>query len=290
MDDADAAGGIAWSEAWAETRGRLDDAGIETAAVETRWLIEDIAGITDAGSSAPVAQRHLARLDALVARRVGGEPIQYVLGHWSFRQLDLLVDPRVLIPRPETEVVTQVVLDELDGASNPTVVDLGTGSGAIAISVVREHATAQVWATDRSADAVAVARANAAGAGGRVASRLRVTEGDWFDALPATLRGAVDVVVSNPPYVGDDEELPSSVIDWEPHAALRAGPDGLRDLDTLLAGARAWLRPGGALVLEHAPAQAPRLRDVAHRRGYVDIDVVDDLAGRPRALRCREPV
>ncbi|MEM9033542.1 MAG: peptide chain release factor N(5)-glutamine methyltransferase [Actinomycetota bacterium] len=278
-----------WSEIWAETRQRLDEAGLETAALETRWLIEDVAGITDPTSGESVAQRHLAKLDAMVARRLRGEPIQYVLGHWSFRELDLLVDRRVLIPRPETEVVTQVALDELTDLDEPRAVDLGTGSGAIAISLVREHRTAQVWATDRSAEAVAVARANAAGAGGRAAARLRVVEGDWFDALPVELRGGLDLVVSNPPYVSDDEDLPAAVADWEPGSALRAGPGGWRDLEHLLGEAPAWLAPGGALVLEHAPQQAEPLRRRADEHGYVEVTTVDDLAGRPRALRCRMP-
>lgn len=283
--------GLAWSSVWSETVAKLRDAGVERPDLEARWIIEDVAGVDDPGSSESVSRRHLARLDALVARRLTGEPIQYVLGHWAFRQLDLLVDQRVLIPRPETEVVTQVALDELGRSTtaNPVAVDLGTGSGAIAVSLVREHATCEVWATDRSAEAVAVARANAAGAGGRAAVRLRVTQGDWFDALPDELAGRLDLVVSNPPYVGDDEHLPAAVADWEPPDALRAGPEGLRDLLLLIERAPAWLAPGGAIVLEHAPTQADALTGLARAAGYVDVEVIDDLAGRPRVLRGRVP-
>ena len=167
-------------------------------------------------------------VEGMVDRRRRGEPLQYVLGIWSFRRLELVVDRRVLIPRPETETVVDVALAELRllGVGQPLVVDLGTGSGAIAISVALEVPAARVWGTDRSEDALAVARANLSGMGGRVAPRVRLAAGDWFEALPDELRGRVDLVVANPPYVGDDEVLPAEVADWEPAGALFAGPTG----------------------------------------------------------------
>ncbi|MEO1063405.1 MAG: peptide chain release factor N(5)-glutamine methyltransferase [Actinomycetota bacterium] len=286
--------GVIWAAIWREARDRLAAAGIEAADQEARWMVEDVAGIEAADvsrSTADVAQRHLARFDAMVERRIEGEPLQYVLGHWSFRELDLLVDRRVLIPRPETEVVTQVALDELarSPAGTPRAVDLGTGSGAIAVSLVREHRSVEVWAVDASSEAIEVARANAAGAGGRHAARLRIVEGDWFDPLPDELRGGVDLVVSNPPYVADDEPIEPAVAEWEPTTALRAGPDGCRDLHHLLDEAPGWLAPGGSLVLEHAPDQAVGLVERAEAGGWVDVTTVDDLAGRPRALRARRP-
>ncbi len=146
----------------------------------------------------------------MVERRASGEPLQYVLGRWGFRTLDVHVDRRVLIPRPETEVVVDRALRAVDDLSATTVVDLGTGSGVIAMSLVAERTTLSVWATDVSPDALAVATANLAGLG-RAASGVRVVEGEWFDALPAELKGAIEVVVGNPPYVAEDDQLPPEV-------------------------------------------------------------------------------
>jgi len=224
----------------------------------------------------------------MVARRRAGEPLQYVLGVWGFRRLDLVVDRRVLIPRPETETVVEVALRELAGLEasrpSPVAVDLGTGSGAIALSIALEVPQSRVWATDRSGDALAVARANLSGMGGRVAPRVRLVEGDWFDALPPELRGDVDLIVSNPPYVGAGEELPPEVADWEPAGALVAGPTGLEAVASILADAPRWLRRPGAVVIELAPHQAEEATALALAAGFDDVDVHPDLNGRARAL------
>jgi len=222
----------------------------------------------------------------MAARRETGEPLQYAIGEWGFRRLDLYVDRRVLIPRPETEQVVEVARDELSRLEvrAPVVVDLGTGSGAIALSVAVEVPGANVWATDVSPDALAVARANLAGIGGRVATRVRLLEGTWFDALPDELRGQVHLLVSNPPYIADDEPLPALVSDWEPASALRAGPTGLEAVGEIVAGASAWLARPAALVVEIAPHQAERATALARDAGFDDVDVRTDLNGRPRAL------
>jgi release factor glutamine methyltransferase len=223
----------------------------------------------------------------MVERRESGEPLQYAVGRWGFRHLDLLVDHRVLIPRPETETVVGVALDELKSLGPaPTVVDLGTGSGAIALSVAREVPDAHVWATDVSADALAVARANLAGLGGRAAPRVRLVEGSWFRALPPLLRGHVHVIVSNPPYVSEAEvaDLPPEVARWEPMSALIAGPTGLEQIEQIVAEAPAWLTRPGALVVEIAPHQVDAAEALARDAGFVDVDVRPDLVGRPRAL------
>jgi release factor glutamine methyltransferase len=224
-------------------------------------------------------------VDRMVARRRSGEPIQYVLGRWGFRTLDLMVDRRVLIPRPETEVVAGHALAELDRLGGRLVVDLGTGSGAIGLSVAAEREHAEVWLTDASPDALAVARANLAGLG-RPAARVTVAEGHWFDALPADARGTIDVVVSNPPYVAAHEELPAAVVDWEPAAALVAGPEGTEDLVHLIEAAPGWLAPGGALVLELAPWQAAPMAERASS-SFREVQVERDLAGLDRVLVCR---
>src|SRR5688500_9147050 len=191
-----------------------------------RTAAEQVAALDD-----PASARDVAFVDEMVRRRATGEPLQYVLGRWGFRTLDLLVDRRVLIPRPETEVVTGLAIDALASLGRPAVaVDLGTGSGAIALSLAAERwPHVEVWATDASAAALSVARANLAGLGRR-ASVIRLVEGDWFAALPADLQGRVDVIVSNPPYVAADDALPREVADWEPTEALLSGADGLDDL------------------------------------------------------------
>jgi release factor glutamine methyltransferase len=214
-----------------------------------------------------------------------------VLGHWGFRSLDLMVDRRVLIPRPETEQVVEVALAELDrlgGREVPTtVVDLGTGSGAIALSIATERVRATVWATDLSAAALEVARANLAGVG-RAAARVTLVEGDWYSALPGELRGRVQLVVSNPPYVTTTVELPAEVADWEPSTALLAGDDGLDALRVVVAGAGGWLEPDGVLVCEISPEQAGAVQALAAGH-FAEARVEPDLAGRPRTLVARWP-
>jgi release factor glutamine methyltransferase len=258
---------------------------------EARWLVEAASGLDRSRWSEPARDDGLAMLRSMVERRTGGEPLQYVLGRWSFRGLDLLVDPRVLIPRPETEVVAEVALAEARRRGGPCVVaDLGTGSGALALALAAELPGAEVWATDVSADALAVARANLP-AVGPAAARVHLAGGMWYEALPAHVRGRLRVIVSNPPYVTEPEfaGLPPEVRDHEPSAALVAGPTGRESLEHLVAGGLDWLEPGGSLVLELAPDQAAPLRAAAEAAGYADVAVHRDLAGRDRALVARRP-
>jgi release factor glutamine methyltransferase len=187
-----------------------------------------------------------------------------------------------------------VALAELrrrDAGPHPLAVDLGTGSGAIALSLAAEHPAVTVWGTDTSGGALDVARANLAGLGGSAAARVRLVAGDWWDALPVELRGTVDLAVANPPYISVPEmaDLDAVVADWEPHAALQSGPEGLDDIRRILDGARHWLAPGGALVIEMAPHQAEPVVDLARRAGLVDTEVHRDLAGRDRMLLARRP-
>lgn len=287
---------ISWSALLTETADRFRRAGLESPEVDARRVIEEI---TDVEPSAlrgvldqPATERGVARLDAMAARREAGEPLQYVLGRWGFRHLDLMVDRRVLVPRPETEVVAGLAVDEVISRSGPgdrdvIVVDLGTGSGAIGLSIAAECPRARVLATDRSGAALAVAGANLAGIG-RSGARVSLHEGDWFSALPDSVLGAVDVLVSNPPYVADDELLPAVVADWEPAAALRAGPRGDEDLVVILEQADRWLARGGVVVLEMAPHQTESVALRWRESGY-GATVHDDLTGRPRAVVARKP-
>ncbi|MBV6508881.1 MAG: Release factor glutamine methyltransferase [Acidimicrobiales bacterium] len=284
-------GTILWRELQAEASERLRRVGVESCDIEARRLVEEAAGFEGpeyaSGLNRPATKRGVARFDEMLARRESGEPLQYVLGHWAFRSVDLMVDSRVLIPRPETETVVEVALAEIDrvvpaAGAKVEVVDLGTGSGAIAISIVAERGEVQVWATERSPDAMNVARANIAGAGS-VGTRVRLLGGDWFEPLPTALRGCVDVVVSNPPYIGADEDLPAEVRDWEPIAALVSGPTGTEAIEAIIAAAGGWLTRSGALVVELAPHQARAAAELA-ARFFTEVRVEKDLSGLDRTL------
>jgi release factor glutamine methyltransferase len=254
---------------------------------EARWLVEEFlpGGDPEARSALLVAAR----------RRLEGEPLQYIIGHWPFRSLDLDVDPRVLIPRPETEELVDVALGELALSSTlaPLLLDLGCGSGAIGLSLLDELRSRGVAATlvalDESRDALDVARANART---HQLSSVSFVESSWFSALDGSLRGRVDLIVANPPYVGEGEFASlDPVLGYEPHGALMApdaeGVAGLEDLAIILREASFWLRPGGSLVMEHGDAQRPALLALAERHGYVDVRDIDDLSGRPRVLVAR---
>jgi len=272
---------VSWRELLAETVSLVDDA------QHARWICETATSSTSDEFREilddPAGERAVAHLDAMVARARSGEPIQYVLGAWAFRRLDLAVDGRVLIPRPETEMVAEIAI-ELAATFRPTrcVLDLGTGSGAIGLSVADELPLTgtSVWLTDASPDAVAVARANLAGLG-RAAQHVRVTEGDWFEALPAG--ELFDVIVSNPPYVAEgSDDTEQIVTEWEPASALFAGPDGLDDLRLIIAEAPRWLSPGGWLVVEHGFDQGGEVADLFRAAGFVDVGTRQDLAGLDR--------
>lgn len=254
---------------------------------EARWLCEVAVALDgeefDAALDEPATERMVAHLDAMVARYRAGEPLQYVLGRWGFRRLDLAVDRRVLIPRPETELVAGAAIALAAAVPGERVVaDLGTGSGAIGLSLADELPLdgTTVWITDVSDDALAVARANLAGIG-RAARNVRAARGSWFDALPADVR--CDVIVSNPPYVANGSPLlDGSVREWEPAGALFAGDDGLDAIRVLTAGAPAHLRSGGWLVVEHGADQGGQVRTLFSGAGFERVETRRDLAGLDR--------
>jgi release factor glutamine methyltransferase len=281
-------GTTSWRQLWNETAARFGRP-------RARWLCEVASGHDGDEFAAildqPATQRGVAHLDAMLARLGTGEPLQYVLGRWGFRHLDLMVDRRVLIPRPETETVVEVALRLARLLQRPVeCADLGTGSGAIGLSLAAELPIdgVTVWMTDKSADALDVAGANAAGIG-RAAANVRLRNGHWFDALPAGLAGRLAIVVSNPPYVADDDvELEPIVGEWEPAEALFAGPDGLDDIRLLIAQAPRWLRPGGWLVLEIGAAQGGRVVDLMGEAGFHDVAITKDLGGHDRVAIGRQ--
>lgn len=285
-----------WRALQTEAVDGLRAGGVESPESEARRMVEEASGCS--GAELVVAldevavERAATRLRSMIQRRTAGEPLQYVLGSWGFRHLDLMVDRRVLIPRPETESVVDAVLAEIDRIASDrqpvTVADLGTGSGAIALSVAAERTCTEVWATDVSEDALVVARGNLAGLG-RAAARVRMSAGSWFEALPSTLRGELDVVVSNPPYVDPAARLPDEVHDWEPHVALYSVTSGAADLHRIIAESPDWLRSDGALVCEHSPEQSTDLRARASER-FAEVEIRADLTGRDRALIARRPL
>lgn len=297
-------GAVSWRMLAAEAERRIEMAAVTdpgAAGMEARRLVERASGNEGTryvlGLDEAATQRGLNFFDLMLERRLTGEPLQYVVGRWGFRTLDLLVDRRVLVPRPETEVVAGLALTELDRLrplaverGRPlTAVDLGTGSGAIGLALAAEREGVEVWLTDVSTDALAVARSNLVGLG-RPATRVRIVEGEWFAALPAELAGSIDVVVSNPPYVAVGDDLPAVVRNWEPACALFAGDDGLDDLRVLVAEAPGWLAPGGALVVELAPPQASVVAALALDHGFAEAEVRADLTGRDRAVIARRPM
>ena len=266
-------------------RSVLNEAVATVGEVDARRLVEQAAGYDGAElvlhlDETPT-QRSMAYFDAMLARRRAGEPLQYVLGRWGFRTLDLMVDARVLIPRPETEEVAGAAIEHARRLGARTVLDLGTGSGAIALSLAVELPGVEVWATDVSADALDVARANLAGIG-RDATRVRLECGSWFDPLPDGLR--FDVIVANPPYVRDTERLPPDVAEWEPAVALYGGPDGTTQPFTVIDAAPAWLRRPGVLVMEHAPYMGDATVERALAAGFDTAETHRDLTGRERYL------
>ena len=273
-------------------RQLLDDATTRLAdRVEARRVVEEASGREGAELTAFLDDAAnalaLARFETMVERRAGGEPLQYVLGRWGFRSLDVHVDQRVLIPRPETEIVVDHALRVIDALDARLAVDLGTGSGVIAMSLAVERPNLTVWGTDASGDALDVARANLAGIG-RAATRVRLEAGDWFDALPRELAGTIDVLVANPPYVATGDALPLEVSDWEPRAALVSGPTGLEAIEHILTDAPAWLRQSGAVVLEIGETQDERVRALAAQH-FATAEIHPDLVGRPRVLIALTP-
>jgi release factor glutamine methyltransferase len=226
----------------------------------------------------PLSSAELDDARALVARRATGEPLQYVLGEWGFRRLTLRVDRRALIPRPETETVVERCLALLDDAEAPRVLDVGTGSGAIALAIAAECLGARVTAIDVSEDALALARENASHTG----IAVELLRHDLFTGLPGD---GWDLVVSNPPYVRDDElaSLARDVVDWEPDVALV----DRGQTEALVRDAARALRRGGALVLEAHEQGAARVAALLAAQGYADVRVTSDLAGRDRVVEGR---
>jgi len=285
------------------TTGFLTAKGIEGARLDAELLLAEAVGMTRTqlytNFEQPLGAAEVARYRESVRRRAAREPVAYITGRREFWSLDLAVDRRVLVPRPETELLVEIAIDALKervatellrergNGTDLRVADIGTGSGAIAIAIATEIAAARVIATDRSEAALEVAPVNANRHG--VAGRIEFRSGSG--CAPLAGAGPFDVIASNPPYVRSAElrSLPPEVREWEPRSALEAGSDGMSVTAPLVEDAFELLAPGGSLIVE-VGTQAELVREAFARRGYERIGVRRDLAGIERVVTGRRPI
>ena len=291
-----AAGGAA--EPWTVLRmilwsaDYLDDRGVESGRLDAEHLLAHAVGVDRLQLylqfERPLTSAELNAYRPLLKRRAAREPLQYILGRQPFRELDLEVAPGVLIPRPETEVLVDRVLGEVsdDVRGRGSALDVGTGTGAIALSLAFEGSFASVVATDVDEGALRLARRNAESAG--VGHKIDLRAGSLFEPLRSGER--FDVIVSNPPYVAEKDEdgLQPEVVEWEPRQALFAGPDGFDVLEQIVERAREHLQDGGLLALEVGAGQATRVADMLCRAAsYDNTRILRDYAGKERFVFAR---
>jgi release factor glutamine methyltransferase len=272
-------------DALARATARLAEAGVDSARLESELLLaracDDCArALLYAELNREMTDEQLDAFEANIVRREKREPLAYILGEWGFRRLTLKTDRRALIPRPETEIVVERALEHVRGVEEPEVLDVGTGTGAIALAIADELPTARVTAVDVSEDALSLARENLELTG--VNGRVRLVEHDLTSGLG---EANFDLVVSNPPYVEPDElpTLQPEVRDWEPHVALVASGATQK----LALAATEALRPGGWLVLEVAAGAGERVERLLAEVGFEDVRITPDLAGRDRVAEGR---
>jgi len=268
---------------------RFAVAGIESSLVDAELLVCHVTGLsrgelqTQVLLAADVPEEKLAELDLLINRRASREPLQHITGRAYFRNLELRVGPGVFIPRPETETVAQLAIDtlRLSGSALPLAVDLGTGSGAIALSMATEVPNAKIFAVEKSDDAIGFTKANFDTYGGDNAILIH---GDLADAL-AELNNQVSVVVSNPPYI-PNEMIPRDieVRDFDPELALFGGEDGMDVIHLVLAAAARLLHTGGTLIIEHADSQSEQVSKLLLAGGWRQVRAHRDLTMRDRAV------
>lgn len=249
--------------------------------LESRLLLMQVTGLPKtrvmAFPETEISNEHCQQFLTLVARRVAGEPIAYLLGEREFYGRGFKVSPDVLIPRPETELLVEVALHRLRGVERPKILDMGTGSGIVAITLALELPAAEVWALDVSPAALRVAEANAS----QLGARVQFMESNWYQNLPADLR--FDVIVSNPPYIEKtDPHLSQGDLRFEPPGALTDFADGYECLRTIYANAPSRLKAGGSVWAEHGYQQGEACRQLCEQSGLLDVETLKDLAGLDR--------
>lgn len=261
----------------------LDKRGVESARLNAELLIGHALGLKRMQLylqfERPLTETELEKIRPLVKRRGNREPLQYITGETEFSGLKLKVDARALIPRPETERLIELLQEQL-AVPPASILDLGTGSGAIALALAKLFSESTVTAVDQSEAALALARENAEATG--LAGRVTFLASDWFSALPPDRR--FQLIVANPPYLSDEETAAAQpeVKEFEPVTALSAGPNSTAALEQIISGARAWLEPGGLLACETGIAQHPQLLALAAGAGYARTESRQDLTGRDR--------
>ncbi|HEY2193609.1 MAG TPA: peptide chain release factor N(5)-glutamine methyltransferase [Actinomycetospora sp.] len=262
----------------ADAAARLAEAGVESPRVDAELLAAHVLGVprTRLVLAPDLDDDAAARLEALVARREAREPLQHLVSSAVLGPVSVAVGPGVFVPRPETELLLGEAVAAARGIGGPRVVDLCTGSGALALAIATARPDAEVHAVELDPGALAWARRNLEGSG------VRLTAADVTDpATLATLEGIVDVVVANPPYVPEGTAV-SPEVDHDPHEAVFAGPDGLAVIGPLATTAARLLREGGRVAVEHDESHATAVREVLEGAGFVDVETREDLAGRPR--------
>jgi release factor glutamine methyltransferase len=275
----------------AEVSAELAAAGIENSRLDAEIMLAAACDSSRVAIISGLAEiNHIARerYAAMIARRRRREPLAYILGRKEFYSLEFEVTSAVLIPRPETEIAVSTALEFIQGHANARVCDLGTGSGAIALAIAANAATAQLTATDISADALAIARRNAVRLG--LASRVRFRLADCFKPLDSMLPpGRFDLIVSNPPYIRKDQigSLAPEISRFEPRAALAGGHDGLELYRRVAPALMGHLEKNGSAIVEIGAEQPAAVTEIMRNAGATSIKVVHDLAGRPRVVIAR---
>ena len=261
----------------------------EAAAFEAQLLLQYVLGVNRAWLIAhehDVLQPNIQVVfEALLNRRLAGEPIAYILGGREFYGLDLLVTPDTLIPRPDTETLVEAALANIPDSANQTILDLGTGTGAIALAVAKHRPKVNVVAVDASAAALEVAKKNAATL---AITNVRLMLSDWFDALAGE---RFDLIVSNPPYIEqNDVHLTQGDVRFEPISALASGADGLDDIRHIVEHCLIYLKPQGWLMIEHGYNQADLVADLMAEAGLVSIKTIKDFGGNNRVTIAKSPL
>ncbi|MBV1914688.1 MAG: peptide chain release factor N(5)-glutamine methyltransferase [Pseudomonadales bacterium] len=259
----------------------------DTPELEVRWMLEDLldkpASYLSSHSDTEIEPALFQRFQELLARRLKGEPLAYILGHWGFWSLDLIVSPTTLIPRPETELLVELAIQLYGDQSDIHALDLGTGTGAIALAIASERPDWQITATDQSTEIIEAAQSNAL----RNAIRsVQFKVGGWYQALENDTGSQTlqfDLIISNPPYIEyDDPHLGQGDVRFEPTSALVANDDGLADLREIIDNAEQYLKPSGRLLVEHGYQQGESVRKLFLTAGFSEVETRRDLAGHER--------
>lgn len=228
------------------------------------------------------------RFKELLQRRAGGEPVAYLLGHREFWSLNFTVTPDVLIPRADTELLVEMALENISPGKKKNILDLGTGSGAVALSIASERPKITVVATDVSSEALQIAKLNAKLL---KISNVEFALGNWFEALTGTVDHKFDIIVCNPPYIAAfDPHLEQGDLRFEPNRALVSGVEGMDDLHNIISKARQYLVPGGQLLVEHGYNQEQPVAVEFVAAGFTDVTCYRDLSGIPRVTAGRHPL